>query len=406
MGKYTISADPKADATVQKVLDMVCDNVRRVVGKDLQAIILVGGYGRGEGGIYNIGDKYNLVNDLDLLVFVRGNLKRAKKQFGSSLKQLSRQLLEFGQGLKDIDIELTHINRYKYFIPKTVGYYEIANGHQVIYGDLDLRKVMPEIDPTRLPLFEGTNYFRNRGSGLLIPALYFLTDGLKDPAKRKNFQIELHKACQAMGDAFLLMNGQYHFSYRERLKRFRQLKSNNGTPIPVDLFEDIAPLYEWGMSSKLTPCFDWPGDQEMIKKWFQIRDVFGNFFLLYESKRLHHEFKGWEEYPQYIKDHGAEEPFDLKFRSILWHTRCAFQKRAKEENNRSPIYRTWSVLKIMPLLLFSLTSNLQVKSELLEMAAKRLGHSSMTTNPNLWKRLTREFLLSYYPTNVVREAVL
>ncbi len=406
MGKYTILDDPKADVTVQEVLDMVCDSVRRVVGKDLQAIILVGGYGRGEGGIYKVLDNYNLVNDLDLLVFFRGSLKRAKKRFDSSLMELSRQLLHSGQGLKEIDIELTNVQRFKFFVPRTVGYYEIANGHQLIYGNLDLGKVMPKIDPKSLAAYEGTNYFRNRGSGLLIPALYFLTDGLKDPVKRKNFQIELHKACQAMGDAFLLMNGQYHFSYQERLKRFRQLKSNNTTAIPADLFEGIAPLYEWGMSNKLTPCFDWPGDQEMIDKWFEIKRVFSDFFLWYESERLRHKFSGWIDYAEYIERNGADEPFDLKCRSFLWSAKWFMQKRNKGENIISYIHRTRSILKIMPLLLFSLTSNLQVKPYCVKKAAFIMGYSMTNIDLTLWKKMVQEFLITNYPTDVVKEAVV
>jgi hypothetical protein len=405
MGKYTALDDPEANAAVQEVLDKVVERVVSLLGNNLQAIVLVGSYGRGEGGVYKFGSNYNLVNDLDLLAFVKNGLKNAKERFDSSLKNLSHQLLKYGKGLKEIDIELTNVWRYRYFITKTVSYYEIAKGHQVIYGNLNLNKVMPRIKPEQLPTYEGTNYFRNRGSGLLIPALYFFTDGLKTPEKRKNFQIELQKGCQAMGDALLLMTSKYHFSYRERLNRFIQLKQNQ-TMIPADLFERVAPLYEWGMTGKLTPSFDWPGDQEMINKWFEMRGVFGDFFLWYESTRLRYKFRGWDEYAQYIENHGATEPFDLKLRSILLSVQWFIQKRNRRKNNIPPIHRTRSILKIMPLLLFSLTPDLQVEPFFVEKAASMMGYQTSDIDLALWKSLTQEFLLFHYPTNVVRKAVL
>ena len=405
MGRYTVLEDPRADTTVQRVLDKVCSEIATLLGDNLQAIVLVGGYGRGEGGVYRVGAEYHLVNDLDLLVFVKNGLGRAKARFDGPLKQLSHQLLADSQGLKEIDIELTHVQRYRFLVPNTVGNYEVASGHQVIYGDLNLGKVMPRLDPRRLPAYEGTNYFRNRGSGLLIPAVYFLTDGLESPEKRKNFQIELQKACQAMGDACLLMAGQYHFSYRERLRRFQELK-RDALRIPADLCENVAPLYEWGVTSKLTPCFEWPGDQKMIERWFEIREIFGDFFLWYESTRLCHEFKGWDEYADCVEHRGAGEPLDLRLRSVLWLALSFIQGRSKVTGDMmSPIHRCRRCLGIMPLLLFSLTPDLHVEPSLVARAAGLLDQSVSAVDMALWKKLVERYLLTFYPTGVVRDAL-
>lgn len=405
MGKYSVLDDPEADIEVQNLLDKACKGIIGILGEDLLAIMLVGGYGRGEGGIYRGEDGYQLVNDLDILVFVKGGLKAAKARFAPSIKELADCILENGRGLKAVDMELTHTSRYRFFVPKTVGYYEIATGHQLLYGDMDFGRVMTQIDPGKLPLYEGANYFRNRGSGLLIPAIYFLCGGLKNSNKRKNFHIELQKACQAMGDACLLLAGQYHFSYRERLRRFSQI-SCDALMIPQDLFERISSRYEWGMTSKLTPCFDWPGDDAMINKWFEVQKDFGEFFLWFESKRMKKAFKEWDEYARHIEDYGLGEPSDLRLRSFLQYVRSFMGGRPRGKLSlATSVDRNRRCLSLMPLLLFSLMPDLRVKEVLLKEAAVVLDERFEEIDLVMWKKMVERFLLMFYPKSVVFDAL-
>lgn len=401
MGNYTVLEDSAADAAVQEVLDLVVEKTLSLLGEHLHAIVLVGGFGRGEGGVFKVNDEYQLVNDLDLLTFVNGDLGRAKARFGEPLEQLSHRLLKDGRGLKEIDLDLTHVKRYQFLVSKTVGNYEIAMGNKVLYGDLDLIKVMPEIDPRRLSLYEGANYFRNRGSGLLIPAIYFLTDGLQNIEKKKNFQIELQKACQAMGDAFLLMAIKYNFSYRERLRCFKQLDSQT-LEIPATLFKKVSHLYEWGVKKKLVPSFEWPGDQEMIDRWFEIQTVFSEFFLWFESERLHKKFSGWGEYSDYINQHGADEPSDIRLRSALGSILSTLTGKV---DGIPRIQRHRRCLSMMPLLLFSLFPDMSVDTSLISKIVQLTGQSTAVSDLASWKSATENFLISYYPTRVVLSAL-
>ena len=406
MGKYTVLEDPEADAAVQGVLDKVCEGIATLLGDSLQAIVLVGGYGRGEGGVFHNGTGYCLVNDLDLLAFAKGSLRRAKARFDSPLKQLSERLLTHGRGLKKIDIDLTHVRCYQCLVPNTVGHYEIAEGHQVVYGDMDLRKVMPRLDSRRLPLYEGTNYFRNRGSGLLIAAVYFLTDGLKNSKNRRNFQIELQKACQAMGDACLLRAEQYHYSYQERLCRFHELE-NDKLGVPVDLFQQVGPFYQWGMMRKLRPEFDWTGDEEMICKWFEVQRTFDKFFLWYESKRLGCDFQGWDEYAIHVERYGASEPWSRRLRSGISIALSLLRGwPGRNAQGLSPLDHLRRGLITMPLLLFSLTPDLRVNPSLVASAAHILGQPVEEEDLNLWKQLVKEHLLAYYPGHFIMDSVI
>jgi len=405
MGKYTILADQGADRAVQNVIDQVIDGIVGLLGNRVRAIVLAGGYGRGEGGAYSQNGDFCLVNDLDIIIFVRGSVHEAKIRFEDDLTRLSNQLLIHGRGLQDIHIDLKQLWHLRFLVQNTVSYYEMSEGHQVIYGDLQLKKIVRHLNPARLPLYEGTNYFRNRGSGLLIPMIYVLSNSLDNPKKKENFQIEIQKACQAMGDASLLMIGQYHFSYHERLQRFRRLRSGNSV-IPGSLLEKITPLYEWGVANKLTPSFEWSGNQQMIQKWFQVCEMVSEFFLWYESVRLKCNFRAWNEYVDHVINHGAGEPLDLKMRSKVQSSLQAIQTLTrKEDRTIFPLQRNRNCLAIMPLLVFSLKPGMQVDSSFVAMAARLMQEKCPAVNIALWEKLVVKFLLTYYPYGAVLDAV-
>jgi len=393
MGKYTILDDPTADQVVQDVLDIVLGEIIRLMGEYVQAIVLTGGYGRGEGGVCLSEGGYRLVNDLDLAVFVEKDFKRIKKQYTPRLKALATSLQPKARGIKQIDMDITSINRYR-FRPNLVNNYEIKQGHQVLFGSLDLAKVMPNLVAENLPVFDGTTYFYSRGSGLLLPALYLVTGSLKHAALQENFQIELQKACQAMGDALLLKLRRYHCSYRERLRRFESLERDLDSDLKR-LYEEIAPWYAWGVHRKLEPQLNWPGNDQMRERFFEIRDVFSRFFLWFESGRLGKSFTNWEQYSKFTSKSGIREPWDVKARDLV--------KRSVEL--KKPVFKTKTamLLPIMPLLLFSFEE--EDKAVYLAQARKLLPHSKMECPDEEWVSLTKAYLKRFHPGGVVADAI-
>jgi hypothetical protein len=402
MGRYTVLEDPAADAAVQGVLDAIVDEVCAMMGDRLQAILLLGGYGRGEGGVYRDGISYRLVNDLDLLVFVRDYLSgRARARLNQQLEALGRRLTPMASGIKQIDLTVADTLALR-FAPNLVVHYEVARGHQVIYGDVDLRKIMTRYDPRKLDPIDGAIYFYSRGSGLLLPALYFATDNLDNPEFQQNFQIEIQKGCQAMGDALLLLARQYHYSYRERLARFKRLDASSFRSMPEGLFNRIAPLYEWATNRKLWPSFVWKGEPAMVQQWFAVRDVLGDFFCWYESVRLGRRFESWMRYSDHIREHGMGEPLDVRIRtivrSVLKHLPPAGRQTALAMTRRH-------LLSIMPLLLFGLTSDLSVRPDALSRAATLLGKENGGSGLSEWIRLVQVYLVAFHPGGVVQDIV-
>lgn len=406
MGIYTVNNDQAADQTVQYLLDMVIKGILDLMSNHVQAIVLTGGFGRGEGGVYKNKDGYHLVNDLDIAVFVKDNYCHVKKKYSSLLEQLGSNLQAHAKGLKQIDIHIT--NRWVYrFVPNLVIYYEIKNGYKTIYGSVNLSKLMPDLKADNLPIFDGTNYFRSRGSGMLLPALYFLTNNLDHPKIRKNFQIEMQKACLAMGDAILLMARQYHYSYQERLHRVKTLEKNNNI-VPERLLGKVTTLYCWGSERKLRPSFEWAGNKAMIEKWFEVRNTFGEFFLWFESKRLNKGFRGWLHYSDYIHKNGVCEPWDVKLWNLLVKGKVLI-KSCRESIHRKCTKckkrKTSYLLPVMPLLLFSLRQNHDVDEKSLLYACNLLNISSEKQDVSSWIDAAKKYLSDWHTTGAVQEAI-
>ena len=403
MGQYTILDDPAADAAVQRVLDVVVKDVRALLGDRLQAVVLTGGYGRGQGGVCKDGASYRLVNDLDLMVFVRGYLsERARARLNHQLEALGRRLTPMASGIKQIDLAVANTLAL-HFAPNLVVHYEVAHGHQIIYGALDLRKIMPRYDPRKLDPIDGAIYFYSRGSGLLLPALYFATGNLDNPEFQQNFQIEIQKACQAMGDALLLLTRQYHCSYRERLARFQRLNAQSVLPqMPEGLLDRVTPLYEWATRKKLQPYFEWEGEHEMVGQWFRVREVFGDFFRWHESVRLGRDFDSWTAYSDHIRERGMGEPLSIRLRAMV---RSVLGRIASPSRQLTLRTTRRYLLSVMPLLLFALRPDLSVNQDAISRAAALLREEAGEAGLPDWVRLVQAYLVAYHPGGVVQDIV-
>ena len=342
------------------------------------------------------------MNDLDLAVFVEKNFNKVKKKYSARLKKLAVELQPKARGLKQIDVDITNSRRFR-FVPNLVNYYEIKHGHEIIYGDLNLYGIMPSLKPEKLPVFDGTKYFQSKGSCLLIAAIYFLTNKISEREIREDFQIEMQKACQAMGDSLLLMIKQYHYSYSERLRRFNLIEDKDDV-IPKQLLAKIRPLYQWGVEKKLRPSFEWSGNEEMIQRWFELRDVFGEYFLWFESKRLKKHFESWPQYSDHTYKKGISEPVDVKIWNLIKRLNeiLRINKKTAIGNGRF-MWRshTAKLLTVMPLLLFSLGKNGEVDEYNIDKAYYRLKGVSDHKMQLSWFDASIEYLKEFKAGGII-----
>ncbi|MBA7490123.1 hypothetical protein ES702_00658 [subsurface metagenome] len=396
MGIYTVQTNSETDKAVETALNRVVDRILSLMDGHLDAIVLTGGFGRGEGGVICENGRFRPVNDFDIVVIVSKGYLRSCKRFARQLQELGEKLTPVC-GVKQMDIGISHPLRFR-FAPNLVESYEIRNGHKVLWGDIDLKQLMPPLPAERLPLLDGAIYFLSRGSGLLIPALYFLPNRKVARRHRENLVIELDKACIAIGDALLLLRRQYHYSYVERQQRMEAMDMHD-----VPEAERVRACYVEAVQRKLRPQFDWAGDTVMMDRWFWVRDLFGRFFLRFEGRRLKKRFEDWEAYSRFVEQNVRDPLGDQMRRFLRVVVRSGifktFTKKEREKLSRKSQPFRWAT---MPTILFSLERD-NVDSKLMNRGRTLLSLRQTEPTVNAWEETARVYLAVFHREGVVKE---
>lgn len=285
-GCYTAWGDPHIDRHVQGLLDRVVQAVRAEMGADLTAMVLAGGFGRGEGGVLRQpGGRLHVVNDFDIeLVYPEplGRLAsklRVQWRHRRRLAALAEQLAtEFG--MKQVDLTLRGESSLAVREPRLADF-DAYHGHRLLWGDADPLARQRAFAPSEISPFEGTWLLRNRGIGLVLARLYLDLPGALRPEHRENFYIELNKSVLAAGDALWILSGRYHVSYARRKDSFAELAA-----LGYPGYDTLRRLYDQAAEYKLRPVVDQYPGQPPMALWQQVAALHVDFFLWHEGRRL------------------------------------------------------------------------------------------------------------------------
>lgn len=209
---------------------------------DIEAIILGGGYGRGEGGICVAPDGSEaLFNDYDCFLISRGLSRKSRKELNKTLLHCGHHLeRKFG-----IDVDFGHVVNVEDLgtLPFTQMWYDLQQGFYVIYGTQNVLDGLPAFDVKKMPLAEGAKLLLNRGTGLLL-AREKMQGQEENEADLAFIERNIYKAAMAIGDVRLMMIGKYHASYVERLKIYQN-----------EINDDYTSMYAEAVDYKLHPTY-------------------------------------------------------------------------------------------------------------------------------------------------------
>lgn len=174
-----------------------------------EALVLGGGYGRGEGGARAGTAGPALFNDLDYFLFASAPADPALRAAKEAFERAETAAL-------GIDVEVTALSPAQAArTGDTMMLRDLRAGHVPVAGPPDyVLRLVPERPWDTLPLVEGTRLLWNRGSGLYFAGCA-LADGRAGAAEfaHRNHQ----KARLALGDAELVRRRRYRPTVRERL---------------------------------------------------------------------------------------------------------------------------------------------------------------------------------------------
>jgi len=396
---YTIDKDPKIDAKIEKDQVLINSKVLGLLGDHIHSILLCGGFGRGEGTVYVKDDQIQVVNDYDITILLNArnpiHYARLYKKYHAPLQSLAHTLAA-DLKIKQIDLALKHFSYFEKPVKLKIENYEVRQAHVVTYGEADPALLMPNWRTEDIPLFEGTWLFRNRGAGMLIPALYFMRDDGIPDEKRENFVVECGKAQLAMGDCILLLKKKYHHLYSQRLRCIDDLDVSD---IPAG--GTILAHYREALEQKLRPEFEEFYTRDLVKWWFEIVGLLDLFFRFFESRRLGLDFFDWQAYADRAR---LESRIDLRtlFINVLRNKRALVSSSLRQRILLKS--RKSNFISLVPLLLFSIHKN-GFLLPYMERAARMLAVQLKGKAKEDWLNLVRTFLHELHPQGEVADAI-
>jgi hypothetical protein len=288
---YAREGSPAFNKFIGETLDSLAKEVREAMPSDFVALVLGGGYGRGDGACVLRDGKESLYNDFDLFLVVKSPMA-VPAQVLAVTKSYEHKLkieVDIGTPLTIKDIKN---------LPPQLMYQDLLQAHFVLLGDeniltanapSNLLEPVPQVDALRLLL--------NRGSGLLQAILE--AEALRvDPSHKMRdpdfIRRNREKCTLAFGDSLLIQEKTYTPPLTERLKRVKSLKNTVG----LEQINELIRLYEEAVTFKLRPD-SLPPEQQGMDDLLSIARHWITVLLYIETKRTK---KSWASATAYARD--------------------------------------------------------------------------------------------------------
>ena len=238
---FTTHASPEIDARILSDLAIIRELLVDAL-PSITALLLVGGFGRGEGSVLVSDQGIQPVNDYDILVIHAGTLERSK------LIALRAKLLE------QIDIWLLDLlplpESSLAHLPLTQLYFDSANGYYQFYGAASIAQSFPRWDARDLPLAQAKKILFNRFISTL-EAYREPFSAESSPSVAFKLANQCSKSLLACCDARLMCAHAYTVQYQQRPHAFRHTFPDEHKL--ADLIEQAANLK---LQPQLPPTID------------------------------------------------------------------------------------------------------------------------------------------------------
>ena len=249
---------------LQHDMDIIVEGILGVLEGKPKAILLCGGYGRGEGAWYTDRDG-NLCtyNDYDLAVITETPMSRG-------VYSLLRKELAEKVGIRWIDIDCytpSQLHKMK----STIHNIDLLYASKVIWGDeqWNTKPFIPKLRKEEIGFFDIEKLYRTRMWTLLGSWEGDFRD--LDPEETMFFRNQMAKCILASCDMRLVLEKEYETSYVKRVEKICAL-------CPQD--ERLCKLARWAIHEKQNPSYE-KMPAEAVKDFYD--DVY-NLFI--DSSRL------------------------------------------------------------------------------------------------------------------------
>ncbi len=316
----THNGNEEAEQYSRKVLTEAINIILTSVGQNtIDAIVLIGGYGRGEGGVIETKNGSRPHNNFDLIAF---STNRKPSQY---LETINDKLAPIRKKY-NIGIDLSMIETKKFSKQSClVMWYDITHGHKILWGKHHFLLNFSQFELHDIPSWDVRNLMVNRSSLLLINR-YILFHELNE-IRKKTIIKHFIKATVGYGDALLFKHNLYHWSYMQKQDNMKMLAKQGLVP------NDISEYYEEAINFRFSPNYSIFSTLDLKQHNENLIRSFEKIHKEFEQFRLKTDFTTWSEYQALAIQHRKIELYSSFFLALKTIKKCL--------NDRSkPIYPT------------------------------------------------------------------
>jgi hypothetical protein len=293
---------------VEEITNSFAEEIRTAVGAPFKALILGGGYGRGEGACVIIDGRESLYNDLDLFLITSDSMELTDK-----IKHIAHRYEEI-LGI-DVDIGKPIPLKELRMLPHQLMWQDLFAGHMVLAGDKEILTAnAPTWQGKTLPKGEALRLMLNRGSGLLqaIIQAHKMSQNTKHQLPdsdfiRRNFQ----KCTLAFGDSLLITYDNYPVPMQDKAGVLQAMSIG----LEDETKQKVLILFKKAVTFKQRPgSSDLSADQPNMDTLVQTANLWIKLLLLMESVRTG---KKWENAAAYASDSFIREPEQHRGRLLI-----------------------------------------------------------------------------------------
>jgi hypothetical protein len=290
MKTYTLDGPDTFEQRLDEQLGHLAHDVSLSIGSNLVALILGGGYGRGEGAIwFDDQEGAKPYNDLDLFLIVN----EPSQVEPQALKHISHQY----EKELEIDVDFSRPVSLKQLrtMPPTLMWHDLAGGHRVLYGPEDILSAnLPTnvLDPPTKT--EALRLMLNRGAGLLWTMR--VAAGIESAPDPHFVKRNYYKTALAAGDAVLIALGAHQVAYTGRDLNYADLETKRTDIAALGLGQLYAEALQFRFSPHkfIERKIDFGSLTQIARHWERT-------FLWLERERTDRPFPDVESYSRWRK---------------------------------------------------------------------------------------------------------
>ena len=289
---YASTGSAAFNAWLDDIFGRIAVDTRDALGGAFHALVIGGGYGRGEGAAVPGEGGERPYNDFDFVLVVE---RKARGMMEALAPVQARYHAEAGVHV-DYSRPLT-VEDIRCW-PHWLMWYDLLWGHRVVLGPED---VLTANAPARVweapPLTEATRLLLNRGAGLLWA--WRVLRGAASSEEADFVPRNGHKCALALGDALLLAHGRYATAYAGRKEAYAGLASEAAEVGALGLAEAYGQALDYRLHPVACPggVFDEARLGELARWW-------GAVLLLVEARRMG---RHWDSVADYAAWRGIRE---------------------------------------------------------------------------------------------------